>query len=98
MLYPGKFARFTGFSEKQVKRLCRKHQIDFNTAKAWYDGYELEGEQVYNPYSVMSACREKACRSFWNTTSAAEAMTDYINMDFEGLQETVAQLHRRGRN
>ncbi len=93
MLYPGEFARFTGFSETQVKRLCKKNQIDFDMVKAWYDGYELAGEHaVYNPYSVMSACREKACRSFWNTTSAAEAMTDYINMDFDGLQETVAQL------
>lgn len=93
MLYPGKFARFTGFSETQVKRLCKKNKINFESAKAWYDGYELAGEHaVYNPYSVISACREKTCRSFWNTTSAAEAMTDYINMDFDGLQETVAQL------
>ena len=93
MLYPGKFARFTGFSEAQVKRLCKKNQLDFERVKAWYDGYELAGEHaVYNPYSVMCACREKACRSYWNTTSAAEAMTDYINMNFDGLQETVAQL------
>ena len=93
MLYPGKFAKYTGFSETQVKRLCKKHRIDFERAKAWYDGYELAGEHaVYNPYSIMSACQEKTCRSFWNTTSAAEAMTDYINMDFDGLQETVAQL------
>ena len=93
MLYPGKFAKFTGFSETQVKRLCKKNQIDFESAKVWYDGYELAGEHaVYNPYSVISACRERTCRSFWNTTSAAEAMTDYINMDFDGLQETVAQL------
>ena len=40
----------------------------------------------------MSACREKTCRSFWGKTSASEALTDYINMDFDGLQETVAQL------
>ena len=93
MLYPGKFAKFTGFSETQVKRLCKKNQIDFESAKAWYDGYELAGERaVYNPYSVMSACREKRCRSFWSTTSAAEAMTDYINMDFDGLHEIVTQL------
>lgn len=93
MLYPGKFAKFTGFSEAQVKRLCKKSKMDFECVKAWYDGYELAGEHaVYNPYSVMNACREKNCRSFWNTTSAAEAMTDYINMDFDGLQETVVQL------
>ena len=93
MLYPGEFARFTGFSETQVKRLCKKNRIDFESVKAWYDGYEPGGEHsVYNPYSVMSACREKDCRSFWTSTSAAEAMTDYINMDFDGLPETVAQL------
>ena len=93
MLYPGKFARYTGFSETQVKRLCKKVKMDFESLRAWYDGYELMGENaVYNPYSVINACREKFCRSFWTATSAAEAMTDYINMDFDGLQETIAQL------
>lgn len=93
MLYPGKFAKYTGFSEAQVKRLCKKSKMDFESVKSWYDGYELSGEHaIYNPYSVISVCREKTCRSFWNSTSAAEAMTDYINMDFDGLQETVAQL------
>ena len=90
---PGPFAGFTGFSEAQVKRLCRKNQLDFESVKAWYDGYEVAGEHaVYNPYSVMSACREKTCRPFWTMTSAAEALTDYIRMDLDGLQETVAQL------
>lgn len=93
MLYPGKFVKYTGFSEAQVRRLCKKSKMDFESLKTWYDGYELAGEHaVYNPYSVVSACREKTCRSYWNTTSAAEAMTDYINMDFDGLQETVARL------
>lgn len=93
MLRPGEFAKFTGFSETQVKRLCKKNKMDFESVKAWYDGYELAEEHaVYNPYSVMNACWEKTCCSFWNTTSAVEAMTDYINMDFDGLQETVAQL------
>ncbi|MEZ3488175.1 MAG: ATP-binding protein [Lachnospiraceae bacterium] len=93
MLYPGEFAKFTGFSETEVRRLCRKNKMDFDDMKAWYDGYELSGEHaVYNPYSVMNACREKECRSFWGKTSASEALTDYIDMNFDGLQETVASL------
>lgn len=93
MLHQGEFAQFTGFSETEVRRLCRKNQMNFDDMKAWYDGYELSGEHaVYNPYSVMNACREKNCRSFWGKTSASEALTDYINMDFDGLQETVALL------
>lgn len=91
MLHPGEFAKYTGFSETEVKKLCRKSKMNFDDMKAWYDGYELSGEHaVYNPYSVMNACREKNCRSFWGRTSASEALTDYIDMDFDGLQETVA--------
>ena len=93
MLHSGEFAGYTGFSEKEVTRLCRKYGMEYEEVKNWYDGYELEGIQAaYNPYSVMSACREKKCRSFWGRTSAAEALTEYINMDFDGLQEAVAQL------
>ncbi len=93
MLHPGDFAKFTGFSETEVKRLCRKNKMNFDDMKAWYDGYELLGAHaIYNPYSVMNACREKECRSFWGRTSASEALTEYIDMDFDGLQETVVRL------
>ena len=93
MLHPGEYAKYTGFSENEVVRLCRKNKMNFEQVKTWYDGYGLGGESsVYNPYSVMNACKEKTCRSFWGKTSAAEAMTDYINMDFDGLQETVVRL------
>lgn len=98
MLYPGDFAEFTGFSETEVKRLCKKNKMSFDDIKAWYDGYELSGEYgIYNPYSVISACREKNCCSFWGKTSASETLTDYIDMDFDGLQETVIRLIGRSR-
>lgn len=93
MLHPGEFAKYTGFSETEVKKLCKRSKMNFDDMKAWYDGYELSGEHaVYNPYSVMNACREKNCRSFWGRTSASEALTDYIDLNFDGLQETVARL------
>ena len=93
MLHPGEYAKYIGFSEAEVKRLCRKNKMDFDQVKAWYDGYDFsQGQPVYNPYSVMNSCKEKTCRSFWGKTSAAEALTDYINMNFDGLQETVVRL------
>ena len=80
----GRTAEYVGFSETKVESLCEKKQMDFGEVKAWYDGYELaDGHTIYNPYSVMSACREKSCRSFWGKTSASEALTDFINMDFD---------------
>lgn len=93
MLTPGPFAKYTGFSENEVRKKCSKGRISFEDVKSWYDGYELPGiSSVYNPYSVMHAITYKECRSFWGKTSAAEGLTDYIKMDFEGLQETVANL------
>jgi len=56
--------RMQRYGDKEVKRLCKKNHLDFACVKAWYDGYELAGENaVCNPYSVMCACREKACCS-----------------------------------
>ena len=93
ILHPGSFAKVTGFSEAEVKRLCKRNKMPFEHVKAWYDGYELAGSaSIYNPYSVMKAMSSKDCQSFWGKTSAAEGLTDYIKKDFDGLQETVANL------
>ena len=93
MLHPGRFAKYTGFSEGEVKKLCKRHKMPFEEVKTWYDGYLLSDSfSVYNPFSVMSAMEEGTCRSFWGKTSASEALTDYINMDFDGLQETISRL------
>ena len=36
--------------------------------------------------------QDQKCRSYWQKTSAAESLMTYINMDFEGLQETISRL------
>ena len=79
--------------ELELISLCEKHGMAFREVKSWYDGYELSGlVSVYNPYSVMNALEEGTCHSFWGKTSAAEGLTDYIKLYFDGLQETVANL------
>ncbi|MBQ7564687.1 MAG: AAA family ATPase [Lachnospiraceae bacterium] len=93
ILNPGPFAKYTGFTESEVKRVCRKNRMPFNEVSFWYDGYELPGTAtIYNPYSVMCAVKAKACRSFWGKTSAAEGLTNYVKIDFDGLQETIASF------
>ena len=93
VLDPGGFAAFTGFTEDEVKQLCESYGMNFEEARQWYDGYDFpEIGAVYNPYSVMLAMRKKKFGSYWQKTSAAESLMTYINMDFEGLQETIARL------
>lgn len=93
MLEPSDFAGFVGFTEDEVKGLCEGKDLKFEDVKAWYDGYDLAPVgSVYNPYSVMKALKSGKCQSYWRKTSAAESLKYYINMDFEGLQETIARL------
>ena len=93
ILDPGEFAEFTGFTEGEVKRLCEDYGMNFEDARSWYDGYDFPNVgAIYNPYSVMLAMRKKKFGSYWQKTSAAESLMTYINMDFEGLRETIARL------
>ena len=93
ILDPEGFAEFTGFTEGEVRRLCEEHGMSFEAAREWYDGYDFpKVGAIYNPYSVMLAMRKKKFGSYWQKTSAAESLTAYINMDFEGLQEIISRL------
>ena len=93
MLDTLEFGEFVGFTEKEVRERCEGKNVDFGEIKSWYDGYDLSSVgSIYNPYSVMKAFKSGKCQSYWRKTSAAESLKSYINMDYEGLQQTVAQL------
>ncbi len=93
ILEPDDFAEFTGFLEEEVLEKCLERGLDYTEVKEWYDGYDFPTiGAIYNPYSVMKALEKKKCQSYWKQTTAAESLKSYINMDFDGLQETIARL------
>ena len=93
ILEPGEFAKYTGFLEADVKKICDKYHCDFRKMKKWYDGYTVGTmDSVYNPYSVISAAGSGKYKSYWRQTSAADDLLKYIEMDEEGLQGDIAQL------
>lgn len=56
VIEPLDYAGYDGFTEEEVKELCRKHDRSFAGMKYWYDGYTIgECHSIYNPYSVMQA-------------------------------------------
>lgn len=93
MLEPGEFQPYVGFLEGDVKRLCAEHDLSFQEAKRWYDGYSFDTvKSVYNPYSIMKAVVLKKFRSYWRMSSAADALADYIAGDYDGLFQAVLEL------
>lgn len=93
VLDPGQYAEYTGFTEDEVLGLCDSFHMDFEKARAWYDGYTFDKiRSVYNPYSVISAMQSGKFRSYWKRTSAAEALLTYIDMNEAGLQDDIVRL------
>ena len=93
ILSPAQFAPYIGFTEDEVRKLCKEKHLDFEQMKSWYDGYYLPGAgDVYNANSVMMAASYKAYESYWQVSSAAGSLMEYLNMDFDGLGKDVDEL------
>lgn len=80
-----------GFTELEVKELCRQYDVNFDEMKRWYDGYSFSREKsVYNPNSVMEAIVREEFGSYWTRTY--ESLKIYIDLDMDGLKEAVIRM------
>lgn len=92
MLHSGDFAEFVGFTTDEVEALCDKYGCDFGLCKSWYDGYRLEGIEVYNPESVIKAVLKSKFLSYWSGTSTYRVVAEKIQLNFAGIREDVITM------
>ena len=89
MLQADELAPYIGFTEEEVKELCKKYGRDFDKVKKWYDGYLLNGYQVYNPKAVVSIMTKGRFRSYWSETGSYEVVVPLICMNYDGLKNAI---------
>lgn len=92
MLDASIFSTYIGFTEEEVRELCRRYQRDFDSVKIWYDGYRLMGSHVYNPKAVVSVMLRGEFQSYWSDTGTYESIRPLINMDFDGLKTDILTM------
>ena len=100
MTDPGDLAEYFGFTEREVSALCKKYEMSFEEAKTWYDGYQLiahrqTGDEIYSMYSpksVVEAMLRHKFGTYWNQTETYEALKIYIQMDMDGLKDSVVRM------
>ncbi len=93
MTEPKQLAEYVGFTEVEVKNLCETYKMDFDETKRWYDGYRIkESLHIYNPKSVVDAMLNQEFHSYWVNTETYEALKVYIEMNYDGLKDTIVQL------
>ena len=97
MLKSKPITKYFGFTEKEVEDLCEKYDMDFETAKTWYNGYLIDGIHMYNPNSVSLAMKKQDFDSYWKNTSSFESINTFITMNYEGLKVDVLTMLSGGK-
>lgn len=92
MLQADELAPYIGFTEDEVKALCEQYHRDFDKVKKWYDGYLLNGYQVYNPKAVVSVMTKGKFRSYWSETGSYEVVVPLICMNYDGLKNAIIEM------
>lgn len=92
MLHSYELAPYIGFTENEVKMLCQKYDRDFEKVKKWYDGYLLDNYEIYNPKAVVSVMLRGKFRSYWSETGSYEVIVPLINMNYDGLKNTIIEM------
>lgn len=93
--YP--ITEYYGFTENEVKMLCKEYNMDFESIKAWYNGYLIDGMHMYNPNSVSMALESGRFKSYWKNTSAFDSINTFITMNYEGLKDDVLTMLSGGK-
>ena len=92
-----RLAEFVGFTAEETAQLCKNYNIDFEECKRWYDGYNLNGIEIYSPNSIVEAIDNQEIGSYWTQTGSYEALKNFILMDFDGILQDVKTMVGGGR-
>ena len=92
MTDPKDLGQYIGFTEEEVRALCRKYSVDYEQMKEWYNGYSLNGIAMYNPLSVVSALSANKFKQYWTVTGTYGDIDDLISKDFDGLRESIIRM------
>ena len=84
--------KYFGFTEDEVRNLCEKYDMDFETMKSWYNGYLIDGEHMYNPNSVCCAIENDDYDSYWKNTSSFASINTFITLNYEGLKDDILNM------
>lgn len=84
-----------GFTEEEVTALFHRAGIGkcLEEAKRWYNGYEMGGTLLYNPWSIVHCIKaEGQCEPYWINTSRNDLIKDLLvhsTMEFKHSFETL---------
>ena len=93
MMAPMEMAKYTGFTDEEVRELCGQYDMDYNAVSDWYDGYLVSGSI---PIEHRKAYREGTYKgykiSIYSPMSVVTAVTKGIIGNYWSKTETYEAL------
>ena len=80
-VFDEQYSQYFGFTEDEVAEMARYYGVEdkLPEIKAWYDGYDFGGTEIYNPWSVLKYFKCK-CKpdAYWLDTSSNDLITEIV--------------------
>ncbi|HQS83995.1 MAG: hypothetical protein B7Y25_03570 [Alphaproteobacteria bacterium 16-39-46] len=92
------YAEQFGFTESEVNTLLHKARIDqnpetANALKSWYNGYNIGGLTIYNPWSIMNCIQNRGkFKAYWVGTASTALIEQALVLDkFQEEMQTLIE-------
>ena len=96
-VFEPEYSQYFGFTEEEVAEMARYYGAEdkLPEIKAWYDGYDFGGTEIYNPWSVLRYfdchCRPDA---YWLDTSSNDLIVELVRDLPHDMVRTLEALLR----
>ncbi|MBP5320484.1 MAG: AAA family ATPase [Kiritimatiellae bacterium] len=96
-VFEPEYSQYFGFTQDEVAEMARYYGAEdkLPEIKAWYDGYDFGGTEIYNPWSVLRYfdchCRPDA---YWLDTSSNDLITELVRDLPHDMVKTLEALLR----
>ena len=92
MVNAKRLAPFIGFTREETEYLAAKNGMDMAELERWYDGYCINGIELYSPKSVIEAVENRKCDDYWTQTGSYDAIRIPIELDLYGIRDDVQKM------
>jgi len=66
-----KYGEYFGFTNTEVDLICELGDLkqERENIRTWYNGYQIESLQLYNPWSIVNYVTDRILKLYWVSTS-----------------------------
>ena len=72
-----------GFTEEEVREMRQLLEFDIDEARAWYNGFNVAGNPIFNTYSMVSFLSRKEFACYWGMSGSMDMAADLLNNNRE---------------